>query len=222
MRVVAQPTRSLEVTAQSDVAVNSEARRARPAASAGPSERSTSSRMARGLLGGVLGSVSLLGVAGELVVGERRPRGRYRRWGFRRRSSASAQIRAETKTSGANRRPALYETEGHRFESCRAHSLEGVDSARRCGVLQGRRICPDWPKSAFRSLKPNRTIAQTSSRKIWRRIPDLRVIHFGGRSPCSLFWGRITVSGRAGEFQSCFVPRPAWAGPPGPSRAGSA
>ncbi len=61
-------------------------------------------------------------------------------------------------------RASVYETEGHRFESCRARSPKAVDSAQRCEVLRRRRDLPDSVETAVPVLKPNRTIAQTSPR----------------------------------------------------------
>ena len=60
--------------------------------------------------------------------------------------------------------PFVYETEGHRFESCRARSPKAVDSAQRCEVLRRRRDLPNLVETAVPVLKPNRTIAQTSPR----------------------------------------------------------
>ena len=57
-----------------------------------------------------------------------------------------------------------YETEGHRFESCRARLLRGLDFAQRCEVLWRCRDLPDLVETAVPVLKPNGTIAQTSHR----------------------------------------------------------
>ena len=58
----------------------------------------------------------------------------------------------------------IYETEGHRFESCRARSSKAGDSAQRCELPQHRRYLPDSVEIAPPAFKPDRTIAQTSPR----------------------------------------------------------
>ena len=57
-----------------------------------------------------------------------------------------------------------YETEGHRFESCRARSPGRSIPAQRREVLRRRENLPHSVERAVPVLKPNRTIVQTSPR----------------------------------------------------------
>jgi len=50
-------------------------------------------------------------------------------------------------TRGMNQPTITYETEGHRFESCRARSARGLDSAQRCEVPDAGEMCPVCPKA---------------------------------------------------------------------------